>query len=46
MAKTIKDIVIEDVQALFDTVIFLHGEEYFEEEKFEEELLGHELDGK
>ena len=30
--KTIKDITIEDVQDLFDSVIFLRGEEYFEED--------------
>jgi len=29
--KTIKDIKIEDVQNLFDSIIFLRGEEYFEE---------------
>ena len=29
--KTIKDITIEDVQDLFDSIIFLRGEEYFEE---------------
>ncbi|MEK6984080.1 MAG: SWIM zinc finger family protein [Nanoarchaeota archaeon] len=32
MPKTIKDITIEDVQDLFDSVIFLRGEEYFEED--------------
>lgn len=30
--KTIKDITIVDVQDLFDSVIFLRGEEYFEED--------------
>jgi len=29
--KTIKDIKMEDVQNLFDSIIFLRGEEYFEE---------------
>ena len=29
--KTVKDLTIEDVQDLFDSVIFLRGEEYFEE---------------
>ncbi|MDP2749706.1 MAG: SWIM zinc finger family protein [Nanoarchaeota archaeon] len=32
MPKTIKDIKIEDVQDLFDSIIFLRGEEYFEED--------------
>lgn len=31
MPTTIKDIEIEDVQDLFDSVIFLRGEEYFED---------------
>ena len=31
MIKTIKDITIEDIQDLFDSVIHLRGEEYFEE---------------
>ena len=30
--KTIKDIRIEDVQDLFDSIIFLRGGEYFEDE--------------
>ena len=29
--KTVKDLTIEDIQYLFDSVIFLRGEEYFEE---------------
>lgn len=29
--KTIKDITIEDIQDLFDSIIYLRGEEYFEE---------------
>lgn len=29
--KTIKNIKIEDVHNLFDSIIFLRGEEYFEE---------------
>ena len=31
MIKTIKDITVEDIQDLFDSVIYLRGEEYFEE---------------
>src|SRR3989344_7917248 len=31
MIKTIKDIAVEDVQDLFDSVIYLRGEEYFDE---------------
>ncbi len=31
MIKTIKDITVEDVQDLFDSVIYLRGEEYFDE---------------
>src|SRR3989338_6724081 len=30
--KSIKDITIEDVQDLFDSIIYLRGEEYFEED--------------
>ena len=30
MPKSIKDITIEDVQDLFDSIIFLRGEEYFD----------------
>src|SRR3989338_9299483 len=32
MMKSIKDITIEDVQDLFDSIIYLRGEEYFESE--------------
>ncbi len=31
MIKTIKDITVEDVQDLFDSVIYFRGEEYFDE---------------
>src|SRR3989344_8213843 len=31
MIKNIKDITVEDIQDLFDSVIYLRGEEYFEE---------------
>ncbi|MFH1916040.1 MAG: SWIM zinc finger family protein [Nanoarchaeota archaeon] len=31
MASTIKDVTIEDVQDTFDSIIYLRGEEYFEE---------------
>jgi len=31
MIKTIKDITVEDIQDLFDSVIYLRGEEYFDE---------------
>jgi len=30
MPKTIKNVTIEDVQDLFDSIIYLRGEEYFE----------------
>src|SRR3989338_4720727 len=32
MMKSIKDITIEDIKDLFDSIIYLRGEEYFESE--------------
>ncbi|MBU0757575.1 MAG: hypothetical protein KKF44_05900 [Nanoarchaeota archaeon] len=32
MTKSIKDITIEDIHVLFDSIIFIRGQEYFEED--------------